>query len=42
MNEVGSKHKRQDFFFEKNNQMFMPEATKQAIDAKAHKHHWVH
>ncbi|WP_299080370.1 amidohydrolase family protein [uncultured Paraglaciecola sp.] len=42
MNEVGSKQKRQGFFFEQNNQLFMPKATQQAIDAKAQKHHWVH
>lgn len=42
MNEVGSKKMREDFFFEHNNQLFMPEATKQAIHEKAHKHHWVH
>ena len=42
MNEVGSKQQRKSFFFESNNQLFMPEATQQAIDAKAQKHHWVH
>lgn len=42
MNEVGSKQQRKAFFFEGNNQLFMPEATQQAIDAKAQKHHWVH
>jgi hypothetical protein len=42
MNEVGSKEQRKPFFFEQNNQLFMPEATQQAIDAKAKKHHWVH
>ena len=42
MNEVGSKTKRKAFFFEQNNQLFMPKETQQAIDAKAQKHHWVH
>lgn len=42
MNEVGSKKQREAFFFEQNNQLFMPKATQQAIDAKAQKHHWVH
>lgn len=42
MNEVGSKQKRKPFFFEDNNQAFMPQATAEAIEAKAHKHHWVH
>jgi hypothetical protein len=42
MNEVGSKKQRKAFFFEQNNQLFMPKATQQTIDAKAQKHHWVH
>ncbi|MFQ3220180.1 MAG: Tol biopolymer transport system component/imidazolonepropionase-like amidohydrolase [Paraglaciecola sp.] len=42
MNEVGSKHKRQAFFFEQNNQLFTPQATQIEIQQKAQKHHWVH
>lgn len=42
MNEVGSKQKRQVFFFEKNNNVYMPKETAEAIEAKAQKHHWVH
>jgi hypothetical protein len=42
MTEVGSKKQRKAFFFEQNNQLFMPKATQQTIDAKAQKHHWVH
>ncbi len=42
MNELGSKKKRNKFFFEANNQLFMPEATREAIEAKKHRHHWVH
>ncbi|WP_289029769.1 amidohydrolase family protein [uncultured Paraglaciecola sp.] len=42
MNEVGSKKVREDFFFEHDNQLFMPEATTQAMYEKAHKYHWVH
>ena len=42
MNEVGSKHKRQAFFFENNNQLYMPQQTADAVKAKAQKHHWVH
>jgi Tol biopolymer transport system component/imidazolonepropionase-like amidohydrolase len=42
MNEVGSKHTRQPFFFEKTNQLYMPKETAEAIQAKAQKHHWVH
>ncbi|MCV2884557.1 amidohydrolase family protein [Aestuariibacter sp. AA17] len=42
MNEVGSKTKRKPFFFEQHNQVFMPEETKQAVEAKAERHHWVH
>jgi len=42
MNEVDSKKKRKAFFFEDNNQAFMPQATAEAIEAKAQKHHWVH
>ncbi|KXI29356.1 amidohydrolase family protein [Paraglaciecola hydrolytica] len=42
MNEVGSKHKRQPFFFEKNNTLYMPKETAEAVKAKAEKHHWVH
>jgi cytosine/adenosine deaminase-related metal-dependent hydrolase len=42
MNEVDSKTKRLPFFFEQNNQLFMPKATAEAVEAKAQKHHWVH
>jgi Tol biopolymer transport system component/imidazolonepropionase-like amidohydrolase len=42
MNEVDKKTKRQPFFFEQNNQLFMPKETAEAIEAKAQKHHWVH
>lgn len=42
MNEVDGKTKRQPFFFEQNNQLFMPKETEQAMQDKAQKHHWVH
>lgn len=42
MNEVGSKKKRQPFFFENDNQAFMPEDTAREISAKAHTYHWEH
>lgn len=42
MNVFGSRNKRQKFFFEDDNQLFMPEATRAAIAAKAQRHHWVH
>ncbi|MFQ3236298.1 MAG: hypothetical protein ACI9C4_001869, partial [Paraglaciecola sp.] len=42
MNEVGSKHKRQPFFFEQANQLFTPQATQIEVQQKAEKHHWVH
>ena len=42
MNEIGSKQKRAPFFFENNNKLFMPEHTKQMIEAKAERFHWVH
>jgi Tol biopolymer transport system component/imidazolonepropionase-like amidohydrolase len=42
MNEVGSKHQRQPFFFEHNNNVYMPKETAEAVEAKAQKHHWVH
>jgi hypothetical protein len=42
MNEVNGKSKRQPFFFEQNNQLFMPKETERAIQDKAQKHHWVH
>jgi hypothetical protein len=42
MNEVSSKKQREPFFFEQNNQFFMPTATQKAINNKAQKHHWVH
>lgn len=42
MNEVGSKTLRQPFFFEQNNQMFMPEETEAAMEEKAKRHKWVH
>lgn len=42
MNELGSKTERQPFFFEANNQLFMPEETRAEMEAKAHRYHWVH
>lgn len=42
MNEVGSKDKRAPFFFENNNNLFMPENTRQNLEEKAHLYHWVH
>jgi Tol biopolymer transport system component/imidazolonepropionase-like amidohydrolase len=42
MNEVHSKHKRQPFYFENNIQQYMPQATADAVAAKAQKHHWAH
>ncbi|WP_371196176.1 amidohydrolase family protein [Glaciecola sp. SC05] len=42
MNEVGSDKTRQPFFFESNNQLFMPEETRFEMEAKAHRYHWVH
>jgi imidazolonepropionase-like amidohydrolase/Tol biopolymer transport system component len=42
MNELGSKKKRAEFFFEKGNMLFMPEQTQREMDAKAHTYHWVH
>lgn len=42
MNELGSKHKRQPFFFEDNNSLYLPKETAEAVKAKAQKHHWVH
>lgn len=42
MNEVGSKTKRMPFFFEDENQAFMPEETEAAVHAKAKRHHWQH
>ncbi|WP_100644323.1 amidohydrolase family protein [Alteromonas facilis] len=42
MNEVGSKAKREPFFFERDNQLFMPAETATEVDAKAHKYHWKH
>ena len=42
MNEMGSKQKRQPFFFEGNNKAFMPQQTAAEVDAKAHQYHWKH
>jgi Tol biopolymer transport system component/imidazolonepropionase-like amidohydrolase len=42
MNEVGSKATRADFFFENNNQLFMPQETQIGLEEKAKRHHWVH
>lgn len=42
MNELGSKSPRQPFFFEQDNQTFMPAETEQQISEKAHKYHWSH
>nr|WP_136250508.1 amidohydrolase family protein [Ningiella ruwaisensis] len=42
MNELGSKNTRKPFFFEANNQMFMPEETRIQMEEKAQRYHWVH
>ena len=42
MNEMGSKKKREPFFFEQDNATFMPQATADAVEAKAHHFHWEH
>ncbi|MFK7730881.1 MAG: amidohydrolase family protein [Pseudomonadales bacterium] len=42
MNEVGGKHARQPFFFEQDNAAFLPPASNEAQQHKAHKHHWQH
>ncbi len=42
MNELGSKKKRSEFFFENDNQQFMPKETEAEMHAKAERHHWVH
>lgn len=42
MNEIGTKETRQPFFFESNNELFMPERTMQIMREKAHRYHWVH
>ena len=42
MNEMGSKQKRQPFFFEGNNKAFMPQQTATEVEAKAHQYHWKH
>ncbi|MBT1450295.1 PD40 domain-containing protein [Glaciecola sp. XM2] len=42
MNELGSKTQRQPFFFEGNNQLFMPEETRIQMENKAQHYHWVH
>ena len=42
MNEFGSKTKRQPFYFEGDNKMFMPAETKKEIEEKALNNHWVH
>jgi Tol biopolymer transport system component/imidazolonepropionase-like amidohydrolase len=42
MNELGNKTLRQPFFFEQDNQRFMPQDSKDAMQHKAEKHHWVH
>lgn len=42
MNEVGSKKKRNKFFFEEANKRSMPSETKKAIEAKAKNNNWVH
>jgi Tol biopolymer transport system component/imidazolonepropionase-like amidohydrolase len=42
MNEMGSKTKRQPFFFEGENKMVMPAETKKEMEEKAEKNHWVH
>ncbi|MGQ8365001.1 amidohydrolase family protein [Glaciecola sp. 1036] len=42
MNEVGSDDKRPAFYFETNNKLFLPQDTKQEIEAKAERYHWRH
>ncbi len=42
MNELGSKTRRQPFFFEGGNQTFMPVETQQEMQEKAQLHHWIH
>ncbi|MFA3792853.1 amidohydrolase family protein [Aliiglaciecola sp. SL4] len=42
MNEVNSKQKRQAFFFEQDNQSFMPKETQIRVHEKAKQHNWVH
>ncbi len=42
MNELGSKTKRQPFFFERENQTFMPAETKKVMEEKAIINHWIH
>ncbi|WP_348681062.1 amidohydrolase family protein [Alteromonas mediterranea] len=42
MNEVGSKEKREPFFFEQDNATFMPQQTADEVEAKAHHYHWEH
>lgn len=42
MNQIGSNKTRHPFFFEANNQLFMPADTMQEIEAKARKYHWQH
>lgn len=42
MNQVGSKKQRNAFFFENNNQLFMPEHTAKMMAEKSERFHWVH
>ncbi|BBO29217.1 bifunctional TolB-family protein/amidohydrolase [Alteromonas sp. I4] len=42
MNELGSKKTRKPFFFEADNQAFMPEQTATEMEEKAHHLHWTH
>jgi Tol biopolymer transport system component/imidazolonepropionase-like amidohydrolase len=42
MNQVGSKKERNLFFFENNNQLFMPEHTATMMEEKSKRFHWVH
>ncbi len=42
MNEVGSDKKRNMFFFENNNALFMPEHTSTMMQEKSKRFHWVH
>lgn len=42
MNEMGGKHQRLPFYFEKDNAAFLPPASDQALQRKAYKHHWRH
>lgn len=42
MNELGSNKKRQPFFFESLQKLYMPSDTKEAMEQKAENFHWIH